>query len=263
MLLDEPFGGLDGSERAILADQIRDLRAEGTTVVIVDHVLDDLFSVTDRVVAFDFGTPIAEGDSGSVIKDQRVLASYLGEGTAAARHALPRAGNGEPVVSLRGIAHNYDGVHALRGIDLEIAAGTVVGIVGANGAGKSTLGRIAAGLMKPSGGAVEFHGAPRRSLVPEGREIFKTLSVAENLEAAGYGAGLRGAALQRAHRRAAAVDARARPHPHERLRRRAQRRRAADAGDRPRARSRARTCSSSTSPRSGWRRRSWTRSTTA
>ncbi|HEX6023940.1 MAG TPA: ATP-binding cassette domain-containing protein, partial [Solirubrobacter sp.] len=58
VLLDEPFGGLDSNERAILAEQIRELRAHGTTVVIVDHVLDDLFAVTDRIVAFDFGTPI-------------------------------------------------------------------------------------------------------------------------------------------------------------------------------------------------------------
>ncbi len=194
VLLDEPFGGLDGAEREILAAQIRELRAGGSTIVIVDHVLDDLFAVTDRIVAFDFGTPIAEGESGEVLKDERVLASYLGTGGAGERHALPRAGSGEAVVSLRGIAHHYDGVHALRGVDLEITAGTVLGIVGANGAGKSTLGRIAAGVLKPSEGSVTVAG--RRSLVPEGRAIFKTLSVAENLEAAGYGAGLRGAELR-------------------------------------------------------------------
>jgi branched-chain amino acid transport system ATP-binding protein len=200
ILLDEPFGGLDGTERVILAAQIRDLKAAGATVVIVDHVLDDLFSVTDRVVAFDFGTPIAAGDSSKVMQDARVRSSYLGEGGVSERRALPRAGSGKTVVSLRGIAHHYEGVHALRGVDLEIAAGSVVGVVGANGAGKSTLGRIATGLLKPSEGSVEFHPsnghAPRLSLVPEGREIFKTLSVHENLEAAGYGAGLKGAELK-------------------------------------------------------------------
>ena len=97
LLLDEPFGGLDSHERAILAEQIRELQAGGTTIVIVDHVLDDLFAVTDRIVAFDFGTPIAEGDSATVIKDERVLASYLGEGRRDERHALPRAGTGDPV----------------------------------------------------------------------------------------------------------------------------------------------------------------------
>jgi branched-chain amino acid transport system ATP-binding protein len=200
VLLDEPFGGLDGTERRILAEQIRSLSAAGATVVIVDHVLDDLFSVADRVVAFDFGTPIAAGTSTEVMQDARVRSSYLGEGEGSERHALPAAGTGLPVVSLSGIAHHYDGVHALRGVDLDVSAGSVVGIVGANGAGKSTLGRIAAGLLRPSKGIVKFHdvghGPPRRSLVPEGREIFKTLSVHENLEAAGYGAGLRGGELK-------------------------------------------------------------------
>jgi ABC-type branched-subunit amino acid transport system ATPase component/ABC-type branched-subunit amino acid transport system permease subunit len=201
ILLDEPFGGLDEHERAILAEQIRELKDSGATVMIVDHVLDDLFSVTDRVVAFDFGTPVAQGDAATVLEDPRVRASYLGEGGTSERRALPRQGAGEPVVTLTGVAHHYDGVQALRGIDLAIPAGSVVGIVGANGAGKSTLGRIAAGLLKPSEGTVEFGAvaggaAPRRSLVPEGREIFKTLSVVENLEAAGYGAGLRGGELK-------------------------------------------------------------------
>jgi branched-chain amino acid transport system ATP-binding protein len=200
VLLDEPFGGLDGAEREILAAQIRDLKAAGATVVIVDHVLDDLFAVTDRVVAFDFGTPIAAGDSATVMQDARVRSSYLGEGAAPERHAAPPADVALPVVTLSDVAHQYDGVHALRGVDLEIAAGSVIGVVGANGAGKSTLGRIATGLLRPSKGRVEFHdlagGAPRRSLVPEGREIFKTLSVHENLEAAGYGAGLKGRELK-------------------------------------------------------------------
>ncbi len=75
-----------------------------------------------------------------------------------------------------------------------------MGIVGANGAGKSTLGRIAAGVLRPSEGSCEAHAQegrePRRSLVPEGRQLFKTLSVRENLEVAAYGAGLRGAELR-------------------------------------------------------------------
>ena len=95
VLLDEPFGGLDETERKILADQIRDLKDAGATVVIVDHVLDDLFSVTDRVVAFDFGTPIAAGTSSVVMQDARVrsLLPRRGPGTSE-RHALPRDRDG-------------------------------------------------------------------------------------------------------------------------------------------------------------------------
>ncbi len=80
VLLDEPFGGLDEHERGILAAQIRGLNAHGATIVIVDHVLDDLFAVADRVVAFDFGAPIAEGASGAVLRDERVRSLVPGRG---------------------------------------------------------------------------------------------------------------------------------------------------------------------------------------
>jgi branched-chain amino acid transport system ATP-binding protein len=200
VLLDEPFGGLDEHERGILAAQIRDLNAHGATVVIVDHVLDDLFAVADRVVAFDFGAPIAEGASGAVLHDERVRSSYLGGDASGRVRRPPRPHEQRAVLALREIAHHYDGVTALRGVDLSIAAGTIVGIVGANGAGKSTLGRIAAGVLQPSAGGCHVHAldgrAPRRSLVPEGRQLFKTLSIRENLEVAAYGAGLRGAELR-------------------------------------------------------------------
>ncbi|GAB3890864.1 hypothetical protein GCM10029964_063090 [Kibdelosporangium lantanae] len=61
LILDEPFGGLDADERAIAAGQIERLRAAGAAVLVIDHVLDDLFAVADRVVAFDFGRPVGEG----------------------------------------------------------------------------------------------------------------------------------------------------------------------------------------------------------
>src|SRR5262249_22319263 len=72
LLLDDPFGGLDPAERRNSQEQIRRLNAAGTTVLIIDHVLDDLFAVADRVVAFDFGTPLAEGTPDAVLRDDRV-----------------------------------------------------------------------------------------------------------------------------------------------------------------------------------------------
>lgn len=87
----------------------------------------------------------------------------------------------------------YGGVDVVHGVDLSLAGGEVVGMIGPNGAGKSTILRAISGLVRPSGGAVVFDGctltgmAPEQiarlglALVPEGRHIFKTLTVAENL----------------------------------------------------------------------------------
>jgi branched-chain amino acid transport system ATP-binding protein len=205
LLMDEPFGGLDGAERAIMREQIRRLNAAGTTIVIVDHVLDELFAVADRVIAFDFGTPIAEGKPQEVLRDERVRAAYLGEGTDSQHaqrehavvthgHAADASGDAAPAISLNEVGFHYGGVSALADVSLAVPAGCVVGIVGANGAGKSTLGRVLGGIAKPSSGERRTAGsAPRCSVVPEGRALFRTLSIKENLEVAAYGAGLRGA----------------------------------------------------------------------
>ncbi|SDY93741.1 amino acid/amide ABC transporter membrane protein 2, HAAT family (TC 3.A.1.4.-)/amino acid/amide ABC transporter ATP-binding protein 1, HAAT family (TC 3.A.1.4.-) [Geodermatophilus africanus] len=75
-------------------------------------------------------------------------------GLAARRH--PAAG--ETVVSLTGLAKEYGGVHAVRGIDLEIRSGEVVGLIGPNGAGKTTLVNMISGLVPPSSGSATVLG---------------------------------------------------------------------------------------------------------
>jgi branched-chain amino acid transport system ATP-binding protein len=193
LILDEPFGGLDADERALAARQIEAVRARGAAVVIIDHVLDDLFAVSDRVVAFDFGRPIGEGLPSTVLQDNEVRSSYLG--TMSARTELaPLADDAPAAISLDGVGHHYGGVTALTDIDLRVRTGVVLGVVGANGAGKSTLGRILHGSLRPSTGIRT--GELRASVVPEGRGLFKTLTLRENLEVAAYAYGIRGTRLR-------------------------------------------------------------------
>jgi len=97
------------------------------------------------------------------------------------------------VLELRGIKVAYGGVEVVHGVDLELGSGEVLGVIGPNGAGKSSVLRSICGLVRPSSGEVRFEGqvlngmAPERiarlgiALVPEGRHVFKTLTVAENL----------------------------------------------------------------------------------
>ncbi|MGY2067941.1 branched-chain amino acid ABC transporter ATP-binding protein/permease [Blastococcus sp. SYSU DS0619] len=75
-------------------------------------------------------------------------------GLAGRRH--PAAG--EPVVTLAGLGKEYGGVHAVRGVDLEIRAGEVVGLIGPNGAGKTTLVNMISGLVPPSSGSATVLG---------------------------------------------------------------------------------------------------------
>ncbi len=94
---------------------------------------------------------------------------------------------------IQGLTLHYGAAQALFGIDLAVAEGETVAIVGANGAGKSSLLKAITGLVRPSGGRILFDGrdvtgepsfrmaARGVALVPEGREMFGDLSVRESL----------------------------------------------------------------------------------
>ena len=80
LLLDEIAGGLTEAECHELIDLIRDIRAAGTTIVWIEHVLHALLSVVDEVMVLDFGEMIAKGEPARIMKDPRVAAIYLGPG---------------------------------------------------------------------------------------------------------------------------------------------------------------------------------------
>ena len=102
-----------------------------------------------------------------------------------------------PLVALRGVSVAYGGIRALVGIDLVVAPGEVVALIGANGAGKTTTLKSIAGLVPLGAGTITYAGAPLTtgtearvaqgiSLVPEGRATFPNLTVRENLELGAY-----------------------------------------------------------------------------
>ena len=78
LMLDEPAAGMHGSDIAELIDTIRALQRRGTTILLVDHVLDLVMNVAQRVVVLNFGEKLAEGSPASIQADPRVRAAYLG-----------------------------------------------------------------------------------------------------------------------------------------------------------------------------------------
>jgi branched-chain amino acid transport system ATP-binding protein len=77
LLLDEPAGGLGAGELSDLATLIEEMRGR-TAVMLVEHRVDLVMAVCDRVVVLDFGELIAEGDPDAIRHDQRVVEAYLG-----------------------------------------------------------------------------------------------------------------------------------------------------------------------------------------
>jgi len=105
-----------------------------------------------------------------------------------------RSGSGTPLLEVRDLVVNHGQLRALDAITFQVFPGEVYAIIGANGAGKSTLLRTIAGLHRPTAGSVRFDGKdvtairPERRarqgivMVPEGRRLFGSLTVEENLQ---------------------------------------------------------------------------------
>jgi len=120
------------------------------------------------------------------------------------------------LLEIAGLAVGYDGVPALHDVSIQAEAGAIVALVGANGAGKSSLLRAISGLLRPQRGEIRFdgdditrtppHEIVRRGIahVPEGRHVFATATVRDNLL---LGAFVRRDAGERAARMAAAYAA--------------------------------------------------------
>jgi branched-chain amino acid transport system ATP-binding protein len=103
-----------------------------------------------------------------------------------------------PLLEIAALRAGYGSAEVLRGIDLEVHAGEIVALLGSNGAGKTTLNNVISGLVRARTGVIRFAGENianqppdcivARGLiqVPEGRRVFPTLTVRENLELGSY-----------------------------------------------------------------------------
>src|ERR687885_40835 len=104
------------------------------------------------------------------------------------------------MLEVRNLAADYGDVRAVWDVSLQVGAGEIVTLIGPNGAGKTTLMHCISGLHRPSAGSIDFEGAPVHTLlahrvvergvvlVPEGRRIFASMRVLENLEIGAFSA---------------------------------------------------------------------------
>jgi branched-chain amino acid transport system permease protein len=78
MILDEPAAGLRSLEKKILSELLRSLRKDGMTIVLVEHDMDFVMNLVDRIVVMDFGAKLTEGLPAEIRADARVQEAYLG-----------------------------------------------------------------------------------------------------------------------------------------------------------------------------------------
>jgi branched-chain amino acid transport system ATP-binding protein len=191
LLLDEPAAGLDDADTVRLGGLLQRLARAGLAVVLVEHDMALVMSISDEIVVLDAGRRIAAGAPAVVRADPAVKAAYLGA-TISAQPVAPRQA-GPTLLDVRGLGAGYGPLAVLDQVTLKVGRGETIAMLGPNGAGKSTLMKALSGLIRPVQGTIGFGGVQLERLpahlvaraglilVPEGRQVFPQLTVAENL----------------------------------------------------------------------------------
>jgi galactofuranose transport system ATP-binding protein len=197
VIMDEPTSSLDEQEVAVLFAVIRQLKAEGVSVIFVSHKLDELYEICDRVTIMRDGRTVRSAAMSEVTKLD-LVSQMLGrdvskvEGHATAFDRPTLEGAGEVILEAQSLAAGQ----AVRDVSFELRRGEIAGFAGLLGAGRTETARLVFGAERPRGGTMALRGQayapthPRDAInsglgfVTEDRKlegIVPDLSVAENL----------------------------------------------------------------------------------
>lgn len=172
LLADEPSTALDGVARRTLVEALRARADAGAAVVLVTHDRSLACALADDFTVLQNGRCVESGPASEVLSDPRhsETRKLLAQPTAPEplRNQVFRDNEvpGQPLsvrplaLRLRGVRHRYTsgGQEVLRGLDLDLADGEFLGLLGRSGSGKSTLIKCLVGLERPSAGRIEIAG---------------------------------------------------------------------------------------------------------
>lgn len=195
LILDEPTAVLTPQEVVELFTVIRSLVREGLSVVLITHKLEEVLAVADRVLVMRDGKVV--GETTPAQTDQTALARMMVGRDVVLRIEKGPAKKGEVALSIRALEVEDDRrLPAVKGVDLEVRRGEILGIAGVSGNGQSEIVEAIVGLRRPKAGSIELlghditHASASRTMaagvshVPEDRHkrgLVLEFDLAENL----------------------------------------------------------------------------------
>jgi ABC-type branched-subunit amino acid transport system ATPase component/ABC-type branched-subunit amino acid transport system permease subunit len=171
LMIDEMSLGLSPRVVAQLRDIVADLRAAGTTMIIVEQSVDVALSLADRAYFLEKGEVRFAGPAAALLDHpELVRAVFLGGGervatvrpTGVTATASEGAAHDAPRLHVERIRTHYGGVVALDDVSFTVGAGEIVGVLGPNGAGKTTLFDVISGFLAADEGQVALGDGPLR-----------------------------------------------------------------------------------------------------
>ncbi|MEM7721149.1 MAG: sugar ABC transporter ATP-binding protein [Pseudomonadota bacterium] len=148
LILDEPTSSLGRAEEELLFDLVRRLRDRGVGIAYITHRMSEVFALSDRITVLRDGHFVLSGDTKDLDRPALIKA-MVGRDVAEDRHAV-EADDLPVALEVNGLSRG----NAVRGADLTLHAGEVLGVAGLMGAGRTELARLIAGIDRPDGGAM-------------------------------------------------------------------------------------------------------------
>ena len=218
LIIDELSLGLAPTIVELLLNMVREIHAQGCTIILVEQSVNVALTVADRAYFLEKGEVRFEGRTADLLERGDILRSVFLEGAGKATGVEPAGGPaaesgehhdgetlaatvaakagvaiGEPVLSVHGLSKRFGGITAVDDVTFDLFPGEILGLIGPNGAGKTTIFDLISGLLALDSGRITFRGtditrwgADRRATLGLGRSfqdarIFPSMSVAENI----------------------------------------------------------------------------------
>jgi len=200
LMIDELSLGLSPAVVGELVEKVREIHRRGTTIIVVEQSVNVALTIAERAIFMEKGEIRFVGKTAELLTRPDILRAVYVKGSGGSitggRDATRRRSEldaAPTVLEVAGIEKSYGGIQALRGVDLTLARGGVLGVIGPNGSGKTTLFDIISGFQTADAGKIWLDGVDVTEMSPEERarrklvrrfqdaRLFPSLTVYETL----------------------------------------------------------------------------------